>query len=84
MLTYLYFRGFLGLPLAVTLSLAYSMRQMMADNCLVRRYVTHCATLHTTHYALYTPLHYTTLPLHNTAQLSALDCFFLLTWWTAA
>jgi len=26
-----------GLPLAVTLSLAYSMQQMMKDNCLVRR-----------------------------------------------
>lgn len=26
-----------GLPLAVTMSLAYSMRKMMKDNCLVRR-----------------------------------------------
>lgn len=26
-----------GLPLAVTMSLAYSMRRMMKDNCLVRR-----------------------------------------------
>ena len=26
-----------GLPLAVTMSLAYSMRKMMKDHCLVRR-----------------------------------------------